>query len=176
MDVDQFMVCGASKRGWTTWLTGAVDSRVIGIAPIVMDMLNFKPNVLHMIKAYGGWTFAFQDYYDLNLTEWFDIPGADATQAVCHSVVGATSPCVVSPEVFDPLVNIIDPLVYKENLTMPKLVIDATDDEFFMPDDDHFCASPARVTFRPCHAVVTHAYLTRHVCQGGAIWKAKLTA
>jgi PhoPQ-activated pathogenicity-related protein len=31
------------------------------------------------------------------------------------------------------LANVIDPLVYKENLTMPKLVIDATGDEFFMP-------------------------------------------
>ena len=27
--VDQFVVAGGSKRGWTTWLVGAVDSRVI---------------------------------------------------------------------------------------------------------------------------------------------------
>ena len=37
--VSQFIVAGASKRGWTTWLTGAVDSRVIAIIPIVMGSL-----------------------------------------------------------------------------------------------------------------------------------------
>jgi PhoPQ-activated pathogenicity-related protein len=36
-------VCaGASKRGWTTWLVGAVDStRVMAIIPIVLDAINF---------------------------------------------------------------------------------------------------------------------------------------
>ena len=34
--VSQFIIAGASKRGWTTWLTGAVDSRVIAIIPCVM--------------------------------------------------------------------------------------------------------------------------------------------
>ena len=58
-DVEKFLVSGASKRGWTTWLVGGVlgnqpDSRVVGIAPIVMDMLDFQPNVLHMYKAYGA--------------------------------------------------------------------------------------------------------------------------
>ena len=45
--------------GWDTWLTGAVDDRIIAIAPIVMDMLNFTQNVKHMYRSYGGWTFAF---------------------------------------------------------------------------------------------------------------------
>ena len=30
------------QRGWTTWTTGAVDKRVIGIVPIVMDLLNIR--------------------------------------------------------------------------------------------------------------------------------------
>jgi len=87
---------------------------VIGIVPIVMDMLNFVDNVMHMYTAYGGWTFAFKDYYELNITDTFGTPALDA------------------------LAQIIDPLVYSNLLTMPKLVCDSTGDEFFMPDDDYF--------------------------------------
>ena len=38
--VDKFVVAGGSKRGWTTWTSAIVDSRVIAIMPIVIDMLN----------------------------------------------------------------------------------------------------------------------------------------
>src|SRR5258705_3204885 len=40
--IEKFVVAGASKRGWTTWLTGAVDPRVKAIEPIVIAMLNMK--------------------------------------------------------------------------------------------------------------------------------------
>jgi len=39
---------------------------------------------------------------------------------------------------FKALASIVDPLVYKDYLKMPKYVIDATGDEFFLPDDDYF--------------------------------------
>ena len=38
--VEKFMVAGASKRGWTTWTTAAVDKRVFAAVPIVMVSLN----------------------------------------------------------------------------------------------------------------------------------------
>lgn len=59
--VNEWVVCGASKRGWTTWLTGAYDatrqegSRVRGIMPVVFDDLNFQQvrhPLLHCTSTY----------------------------------------------------------------------------------------------------------------------------
>ena len=60
--VTQFVVGGASKRGWTTWTTGVGDMRVAAIVPVVMDLLNLLPNAAHFWAALGGWTFEFEDY------------------------------------------------------------------------------------------------------------------
>lgn len=56
----EFAVAGGSKRGWTTWTTGAADPRVIAIYPLVMDLLNVVENIHHHFRAYGGWAFALQ--------------------------------------------------------------------------------------------------------------------
>src|SRR5262249_29169790 len=36
VEVKSFVVAGSSKRGLTTWLTGAVDKRVVAVVPIVI--------------------------------------------------------------------------------------------------------------------------------------------
>ena len=110
------MTAGASKRGATTWFTGAVDKRIIGIVPIVFDVLSFKDGVQHMWRTLGNWTFAFTDYRDMNITLYLN----DGTDNM------------------DVLAAQVDPLAYAENLTMSKLVVDATGDEFFQPQDDDF--------------------------------------
>jgi len=114
VDPGQFIVSGASKRGWTTWLVGAVDPRVMAIIPVVMDELNFVENIKHHYKSYGGWSFALRDYWKLNLTLYFDDPKMQ--------------------EAFD----IIDPFQYKEKLIMPKFVCNTADDEFFQPDNTRY--------------------------------------
>jgi PhoPQ-activated pathogenicity-related protein len=66
--IKRWMVMGASKRGWTTWFTGAAaPERVMGIAPVVMDLLNFQQGVQHMWQTLGNWTFAFTDYLDMRV-------------------------------------------------------------------------------------------------------------
>lgn len=113
----RWITAGASKRGATCWLTGAVgDPRIVGIVPIVFDVLNFREGVQHMYRTLGNWTFAFTDYRDANVTKYLN-DGSDN---------------------IDVLAAQIDPLAYKENLTMSKLVVDATGDEFFQVQDDDF--------------------------------------
>lgn len=114
--ITRFVIAGASKRGWDTWLVGAVDQpRVVGIIPMVLDILNLTAVLHHQYKSYGGWTFAFNDYYELNLTTWVDTPQ------------------------FDAMVRQIDPLSYKDRLgNIPKLVVCSSDDEFMMLDDPEY--------------------------------------
>ncbi|KAK3579247.1 hypothetical protein CHS0354_033324 [Potamilus streckersoni] len=113
--VDKFFVSGASKRGWTTWTTGAVDKRVVAIAPIVMDLLNMVKNLHHHYQSLGGWTFALSDYYDVNFTSDLDNPNTQK------------------------MANIIDPISYNDRfINKPKYIITTGGDEFFIPDNSDY--------------------------------------
>src|SRR5208282_3251366 len=55
-EVKRFVVTGGSKRGWTTWLTGAVDNRVIAIAPMVIVMLNMGAQGPNQLDVWGQYS------------------------------------------------------------------------------------------------------------------------
>jgi len=115
VDIEEFMISGQSKRGWTIWLTAAVDERVIALSPAVLSCLNNIENTHHYWRAYGGWPYAMIDYWRFSLMGELDTPG--------------------SYEMF----KHIDPYSYREYLTMPKLMISSSSDEFFSLDDyDYF--------------------------------------
>jgi len=109
-----FFIAGASKRGWTTWTTAAVDyERVVGAAPIVMDMLNLQANMHHHYRSLNGWTFAFNDYYELNITQYVDHPNLNK------------------------MAQIIDPYSYLERYKNMKILqVQSSGDEFFLPDNE----------------------------------------
>ncbi|MEO6182855.1 MAG: PhoPQ-activated protein PqaA family protein, partial [Verrucomicrobiota bacterium] len=60
--IDGFVVAGGSKRGWTTWTTAAVDKRVVAVVPLVIDVLNMEPSMLHHYAAYGFWAPSVGNY------------------------------------------------------------------------------------------------------------------
>src|SRR5215831_17336843 len=112
--VDGFVVAGGSKRGWTTWTTAAVDMRVIAIVPIVIDLLNIEPSMLHHYAAYGFWAPSIGDYTALRIMDWTGTPQYHA------------------------LMRIEEPYQYKKRFTMPKFLINASGDQFFLPDSSQF--------------------------------------
>ncbi|MFT6808223.1 MAG: PhoPQ-activated pathogenicity-related protein [Saprospiraceae bacterium] len=112
--VDKFLIAGGSKRGWTTWTTGAVDDRVIAIAPIVIDMLNMKPSFEHHWRAYGAWAPAVNDYVAEGVMEWQD-----------------------SRE-YRTLLSHTEPYSFRNSLTIPKLLLNGSGDQFFLPDSWQF--------------------------------------
>jgi len=112
--VEKFVVAGASKRGWTTWSTAAVDKRVVAIVPIVIDLLNVVPSFQHHYGAYGFWAPAVGDYEREGIMNWMGTPE------------------------FAALMKIEEPYEYRDRLTMPKLVLNAAGDQFFLPDSTQF--------------------------------------
>jgi PhoPQ-activated pathogenicity-related protein len=118
LKIDGFFVTGGSKRGWTTWLVGVVDKRVIGIAPMVIDALNSEAITRHHYEAYGFFSPSLNDYVNHGL-----FPGKIGT-----------------PE-YRAILAIEDPYNYlkRERLrNIPKFVMNASGDQFFLPDNSQF--------------------------------------
>ena len=112
--VDRFVTAGASKRGWTTWATAIADDRVMAIVPIVIDMLNVVPSFNHHWKCYGAWSHAIDSYVNEGIMEW----------------IGSSE--------FDRLMEIVEPYSFIDQLDLPKFLINATGDEFFVTDSWQF--------------------------------------
>jgi PhoPQ-activated pathogenicity-related protein len=106
--VDKFIVAGHSKRGHASWLTAAVDSRVKGIIPIAIDVLNAKAQMPYHLDAFGA----------------YSTPTKEATDFLSK----------LNNPLGNSLIELIDPYAYKENLTAPKLIVCATNDEYFPTD------------------------------------------
>lgn len=112
--VNQYVVSGGSKRGWTTWTTAAVDGRVVAIAPLVIDLLNVERSFVHHFQALGRYAPAVHDYVDNGILEF----GGTPEYARLHEIV--------------------EPYSYRDRLTMPKYIVNSTQDQFFLPDSSQF--------------------------------------
>mgnify|MGYP003670363379 CR=1 FL=1 len=109
-DITRFTVSGASKRGWTTWLTGASDKRVEAIGPMVIDVLNMPVSLDYQLTAWNEYSEQINDYIKLEIPQTVNTVDGNA------------------------LTEMIDPYSYREKLTMPKIIFIGTNDEYWPVD------------------------------------------
>jgi PhoPQ-activated pathogenicity-related protein len=114
LKVDQFVVAGGSKRGWTTWTTAAVDKRVIAFCPLVIDLLNVIPSFEHHLQVYGYYAPAVGDYEAMGIMNQQHNPR------------------------YRELMQLVEPYSYRARFTHPKFIVNATGDQFFLPDSWQF--------------------------------------
>ena len=91
-----------------------MDARVTGIAPVVIDLLNIVPSFKHHWRCYGAWAPAIDPYVRLGIMDWIDT------------------------DEFLRMLQLIEPYQFLDRLTMPKLLINATCDQFFVTDSWKF--------------------------------------
>ena len=127
--VNRFVVTGASKRGWTTWLTGAHDSRVKALCPMVIDMLHWPNNIEYHKTTWGDYSIQIEDYVKLGITEQM------------NTVAGSR------------IIKMVDPYSYRKLLNKPKMLLMGTNDEYWpvdavknyidsIPGQNYICYTP----------------------------------
>ena len=110
-EVKSFVVTGASKRGWTSWLTAATgDPRVKAIAPLVIDTLNMPVQMKNQVTAFGKPSEMIRDYTERKLVPIQDTPDAQK------------------------LWKMVDPWVYRDQIAVPKMIINGANDPYWPLD------------------------------------------
>ena len=105
--IDGCVVAGASKRGWTSWLAAAVEPRVRGLVPMVIDMLDLPRHMRLQVESFGAPSAALEDYVSRNLHRHLETPrGAE-------------------------LLDLVDPVRHAALITQPKILALGTNDAYW---------------------------------------------
>lgn len=109
--IQKFVVAGESKRGWTTWLVGAVpDKRVVGIVPVSFDFLDFPAQLHRQIELWGKPSEMLASY----------------TSAGLDKLIGS--------EPGKRLMALVDPISYRSEFKVPTLIVRGSNDPFWATD------------------------------------------
>lgn len=170
-EVEGYVISGASKRGWTSWLAPVVDSRIVATAPIVIDVLNFRPQMDHQMATWGAFSEQIADYTRKGLIKLGDESDRERQLRV-----------------------MMDPFTYRSRVAIPKLQINGTNDPYWVVDANRFywneLVGPKFVCQIPNaghgleggqqQALATLAAFVRHVATGRELpalaWRTERTA
>ncbi len=110
-----FMVLGASKRGWTTYLTAIADpQRTLAIVPMVFDILNIPVQIQHQRDFWGDYSEMIDDYTEKGFQQLLDTERGFR------------------------LAWMVDPYSYRDRLLMPKLIVLGSNDRYWPIDAVNF--------------------------------------
>ena len=108
LQIRRFVVTGASKRGWTSWLTAVADPRVVGVVPVVFDNLNIGEQLENQYAVWRRYSSKLGDYTEKGL------------------------PAFVATERGRRLLSIVDPYAYRSALERTsKLLVNGTNDPYW---------------------------------------------
>lgn len=108
--LDGFVVMGAGQRGFTAWLTAAVDPRVVGVVPIASDVPNIAASMTQHVESYGFWAKDLAEYHRNGVVQ--NLGSKELEKLLGHA----------------------DPYAFRDRLAMPKYIVNATGDSVFLPD------------------------------------------
>ena len=107
----KFVVTGASKRGWTSWLVASLnDPRVAGVAPDVFDNLDFVAQLSQQRAYWNSYSPMIADYTDRGLQ---DLLGTERGKQ---------------------LIQMVDPANYLGQIKVPVMVLTGTNDPYWTVD------------------------------------------
>jgi PhoPQ-activated pathogenicity-related protein len=108
--IRRFIVGGASKRGWTSWLTAAAEDRVAAIIPMVYDNLNLFAQMPHQVEVWGDYSEQISDYTE------YDLPNKMNSERGHYLTLA------------------VDPYTFRDRLTLPKLLVNGANDRYWATD------------------------------------------
>jgi len=109
--VDQWIITGGSKRGWTSWLAGCTgDPRIVGIAPMVFDQLNARAQIRAQIDSWGTPSPMIEPYIARGLARALETPSGQRLAAL------------------------VDPFTTLGNLKCPVLMVHGANDPYWTVD------------------------------------------
>ena len=125
------VLAGQSKRGHLAWLSASRDQRIAGVIPMVFDLLNLRVNMQHHFKVYGHWAKALAPYEEYG---------------ILHRINDVE---------FAALTQVVDPFCFSDKVKVPKYIINAANDEYFLPDSSqHYfdgLKGPKALCYLPNH-------------------------